>query len=875
MNAFRSVLPALGLATLLARSPLAAATWDGGLSHNNFTANDAWSTPNNWVEGFVPASSSTTDITFALSGLRTTANQNVVAPFNLRNLTFAAGSNVTQLSGNSLNVVSGGAIAQHSGTGVRLALPIMFAAATNITGTGTGRLTIDGTLDGATSVLNLFGASGHPGTLLVTLGGNNRTAGVTLGSPNGGITPTDLTLATDQATGAGALLFYNGNTLRASGARVLPNGLVLNSQPINGLSSNFTFGSGGDLNVDGAIAVASTGKTLRIENAFTNFRGNITGTARLTKDGPGTLRLTGADNSGFTGGWVINAGQLQLRQPNAASACAVWINVDNGLDLQGQAAVTLGGLGGNGALALGNTALTIGNTAFTGVEFGGAITSAAPTAGSVRVVGAGHELVLRGVSSFGALTAETGSFVLGAGSRVTVGNDVNVGSVTSVPGGLTVRDGGALAMSGDKSLIIVGPNGTGLTVTGTDSIVSNPFQIVVTGTGSDTAKLTVANGGSVTSVYSIIGAASSSGTGALEILNGGAVSNFAGIIGFVAGSPGVARVSGAGSRWNMSNSLGMGGFSEGQRGGVGSLRIEPGGIVSTPAVTYWTANSRIDVAGGLLSTNVLLNSVPAGGSAVLALSDPDESTSALSVGADGSSFNFSGSVTNSDTAPGGLTKVGSGTLVLSGPLSYTGTTRVLGGTLWIPQSNLFATLLEIGAGGTLQLTGVWGTNGVSRTTIAAGGRLTGGGVLRGSVNNAGLIEVTGNQSLVIGGPFQNSGRLRISGGSTFTANQSLVNTGVIDLISAGPVTLPPGFVNQGVILDRYSVRLNVQPAGNGISLAVTGFAGHTYRVQRSSALDGGAFVDFSAPLPVSTDGTILFFDSTPPPGRVFYRVVVD
>ncbi|MBS0656820.1 MAG: autotransporter-associated beta strand repeat-containing protein [Verrucomicrobia bacterium] len=871
---FRLLL-ALGCAGLAnTPGPLTAATWDGGLSHNNFTVNDLWSTPNNWVEGAAPVSSATTDITFALSGLRTTATQNIAGTFNLRNLTFAAGANVTQLSGNALNIVSGGAIAQNSNTAVRIAQPLQFAASTNITGTGTGRLTLDGPLDGAASILNFFGANGNPGSLLVTLSGTNRTAAVTLGSPTGGITPVDLTLATDQATGAGSVLFYNGNTLRAAGVRTLANGLLLNHQPSNGLPNVYTFGSGGDLIVDGVVAVASAGKTLRIENALTNFRGNLSGSAPLTKAGPGDLRLAGTNNTAFNGRWVINEGKILLKEANAVSLNLVVINVDNGLDLQGNAAVTLGGLGGSGALALGSTALTIGNTALTGVEYSGAITSSSPTVGSVRVVGAQHELVLRGVSSFGGLIAETGSCVLGAGASVTLGGDVSVGSETSVPGTLTVRDGGVLTMN-DRTLVVVGPTGTGLTVTGQGSSLSGPFQIVVTGSGTDTAKLTVASGGTVNSLFGIFGANSSSGTGALEIQAGGTLNNAAGIVGFINGSPGVARVGGFGAVWNMNTSLGMGGFSEAQRGGVGSLRIELGGLVQTPSTTFWTANCRIDAAGGKLTINRLINNVPAGGSAILALSDPDETVSALTIGADGSSSNFTGTVTNSDVAPGGLTKLGDGTVVLSGPVSYTGTTRVLGGKLSIPQLNFFGTLLEIGNGGTYELSSIWGTNGVSRTTIAAGGRLIGSGVLRGSVNNAGLIELNGNiQQMIIGGPFQNSGRLRVARGARFTASQSMVNTGVLDLITAGAVDLSPDFVNQGVILDRHSVKLASSVVGSNVTVTVTAFGGHTYRVQRSTSPDAG-FVDWSQPVTISSDSTLTMLDTLPPSGKAFYRVVID
>lgn len=853
---------------------LPAATWDGGLSHNNFTLNDFWSTPNNWVEGAAPLSTPTTDITFALSGIRTTTNQNILPNYTLRNLTFAAGSNVTALGGNALTIASGGRIAQNSSMAVRIAQPISFAAATNITGSGSARLSFDGVLSGSTAPLSLFGAPDHPGSLLVSLNAANTVSGLILGSESPGFLPVDLTLGNNGAAGAGTIAVFNGNTLRSAGGRTLTNGLVLSVQA-NGLPPTFTFGSGGDLTFNGPIGLGIVAKTLQVDNALTVFRGNLTGGARVTKTGSGILRLAGTDNSGFNGTYVIDEGQVQLKEANAAIASPIVINVPNGFDLQGNSSAAIGGLAGSGALTLDQATLTVGNTSFVG-DYSGSITSASPTTGTLRVVGSNHELTLSGTSSFGTLLAETGTTILRGGASVSIGNGVTVGTETSsIAGTLTLRDGAVLSLGSSRTFGIIGPAGTGVIVIGAGSRLHAGFQIVVTGTGSDTARMTVANQGTVDATFGIIGAASSTGTGALEVLNGGQLVTAAGIIGFINNSPGVVRVSGGGAAWRMSVSLGMGGFSAGQRGGVGSLRIEPGGSVTATATNYWTANCRIDVAGGLLATGSLVNNVTGGGSAILALSDPDENNSALQIGTDGSSSNFTGTVTNSDTAPGGLTKVGSGTLTLSGPVSYTGRTRVLGGTMSVPQPNLFATLLEIGPGATFQLGGIWGTNGVSQTTIAANGRLIGSGILRGSVNNAGLIEVSGVQSLVVGGPMQNSGVLRVSNGASFTANQSFVNTGVIDLISAGNVSFPPNFTNNGVILDRNSVRVLAQPTPAGVHLTITAFAGHTYTLQRSAALDGSVFSDVSGSIFAPTDGTLVYTDTTPPPGKAFYRVRID
>lgn len=854
-------LLALGL------GPVSAATWDGGLSHNNFTVNDLWSTGNNWVDG-VPLSSAVTDLTFALSGARTTSSQNLGDNFTLRSLTFAAGSNVTAVTGNSLIFAANARITQDSGTAVRVAQNLNFTAEAIVSGSGSGRLTLEGGLSGAQ--LRIFGGLGSPATLLVTLANANTFGGLNLGTSAAGCAPVDLTLVDNLSAGLQSITFFNGNTLRLSGTRTLSNPVTLASQA-NNLPNVFTIGAGGDLQLTGSVTFNTVNKTLRIDNALTTLAGNLSGSALVSKAGSGTLSLAGLDNSAFVGTWKIDAGRLLLKNGNASSAGRIVLNVDDGLDLNQLATVSIGGLAGTGALALGATTLVVGNTTAAAQPYLGAITSAAPNQGTIRVVGAGHELLLQsGTSSFGYLNAETASVRLD-GAQISLGGGAGVGSNDSVPGSLTLVNGARLTLTHPSSTLnVTGPAGTLVTVSGTASQLTAGLQIVVTGTGTATAQLKV-DGGATSATFTVIGAASSTGSGAMEVLNGGRVTDVGGILGISNGSPGQARIGGTGSIW-INQTLGLGGFSQSFRGGVGTLLIEEGGTVETQAgTTLWTRGSRIDVAGGRLFTGSLTAEDI---NVTLAVSDPDEFNSALVIGTDGSSSVYSGALTNSFTAPGGLTKTGLGQLTLTGALSFTGRTRVQQGSMRVPNSNLFATLLDLDPATTFTFSGVWGSNGVSHTTIAGGAILRGDGTLRGSVDNAGLIEVVGSQSLLLSGPVQNSGRIRVASGASFGASQSLTNSGVIDLISAGSITLPANFINQGRVLDRHSLSPTVSVAGGNAVIHATGFAGHTYRLQRADALTG-AFSDLGSAQMLTADGPVAFVDTTPPAGTAFYRIQVD
>ena len=759
--------------------PVHAAIWDGGLAHGDFTLNGLWSTGNNWQD-VIPVSGPATDVVFVLSGIRTTATQNLANPFTLRSLTFSPGSNVVAVTGDPLNFANGGSIAQNSAVSAVVSNAIIWNGTGVVTGIGTAELALAATMSGLGAVRYVGGAGGT--TLFVKVGGANTYAGGTLvGESAGGYSPVDVTFAANTAAGPGSIQFFNGNTIRGgNGARTFANQLGLSSNA-NGLGNVFTFGSGDDMTFTGPIVVTNVPQTLDVENAVTTFAGNLTGSASLTKTGPGKLVLNGA-NAGLT---------LAAGAQNTLKAIAV----ENGtMDLDG--------------------------------------------------------------------------------SRTTLDAGVTVGATAAVPA-MNLVSGGFLACGSNAGSIVSGPPGTSLNMAGGFQWNAG-FQLVIAagfGPGFSSGVVNVRSAAFLNGTFMIVGAGGPDGVGTLNIESQGSVLSSAGIVGFTGGSAGHVVITGASSKWTNSVSLGIGGFSSAQSGGVGNVTVADGAILEVQGTTtFWTAGGKIDVKGGQyftrsLVTNALTN-------ATVALSDPDDDHSALTLGAGGDSTTFPGTISNGSSGPGGITKVDGGTVTFTGPLSFTGPIRVFGGKLVVPQSFPFATITHVANGSSLEFTGTWGTNTFSQTTIASGSTLVASGTLKGSVTNSGVIEVSAGKNLAMTGSVVNHGVMRFKTGATFSASGTLVNHGVIDVITAGGFTPPPGFVNNGLIIDRTSIITSITKLETLVTVGSPKlYGGHVYQLQAGDS-PGTAFVGIGVPFTVNSDQPISTNLGEIVPQR-FYRWKVD
>ena len=149
---------------------------------------------------------------------------------------------------------------------------------------------------------------------------------------------------------------------------------------------------------------------------------------------------------------------------------------------------------------------------------------------------------------------------------------------------------------------------------------------------------------------------------------------------------------------------------------------------------------------------------------------------------------ISGASTNTT---GGLTKVGAGTLTLSGTNLYTGLTTVSAGTLAYGASNVISTgaVTVNGATAVLDL-GASHTDTVGTVTLAGGGSITGTGTS--ALTSTGTFEMqSGSVSAILAGSGivmnkTTSGTVTLTGANTYTGGTN-INGGILNVGSSGAI----------------------------------------------------------------------------------------
>ncbi|HEX8323555.1 MAG TPA: autotransporter-associated beta strand repeat-containing protein, partial [Tepidisphaeraceae bacterium] len=751
-------------------------SWIGATTGSTNDAAHDYNNTANWAGGVIDDSFNgvtlTANTTLYLSANRTTGAAGLDLNYNgAFDLTIQSNSVTTR----TLTLGTGGIFGSFGGGNSRMVTIGNVTNAVNVSmGGGTPTMTVTDEFD--TLVIKNVLSNGS----LIKAGAGNLTL-IGANTYAGGTTVSDGTLNVGDHTSPGSNPYTN--TALGSGAVTVSNAILnLDTQASGGsvyvitiannilLNGSATLKSTeGENHLTGTLTITGTSNSIqpRTSNKAIAIDGAITGSGSVDITGinnafsPGNVQINSSNNTGFTGTLTVNGAtnvgvQLAIASntslvnatvvvngpiPATVSANSVYTQKTSPLIfLTGVTAAQLGMLGGTGDIALlTNTAsaavaLTVGanntNNTYSGVLSG--------TGSSLTKTGTGA-LALGGANTF------TGGIMLSAGT-------LNLNHAAAVgTGGLTIAAGSTIDNTSGGAITLNNNLQTwsgSFAYGGTDDLTLGTGAITIGGSRTITT-----NGSATLTVNGVV-------TGAIALTKAGA---------------GRLTLSGANT------------YSGGTTLSAGTLNINHASALGTG--TFAVNGGTIDNTSGAAITLTANNAQTWGGDFTFA------GTNALNLGAGAITLSAARQVTvtaGTLTAGGavagafGLTKAGTGTLVLQGSSTYSGGTTVNAGTLQVgnginPGSNPYAnTMLGTGAvvinsGGTLSFYTQGGGGTVYVNNFANNFTLNGNATLanfEGTNSLNGTVTITGtgnaiqaaypNKHLIIGGTLTGSGAVTLT-----------------------------------------------------------------------------------------------------------------
>jgi len=648
-----------------------------------------------------------------------------------------------------------------------------------------GSLTYAGSLTGSAGLTKL-----GSGTLVLT--GSNTYAGKTF--LNAGV----LNIAADAGLGTAPSpsavvdqITFNGGTLQMAGAFTLATtrGITLNASggTIDTQANNIAYG--GLMAGSGAFTKAGTG-TLTLSSNASTFTGNValnSGTVLLSTGGLGTNATTSGLGNPQTAGRTITVGSGSTLSftahdvfGNAASAPVVQVIINSGNVQTDGHLITLGPITLNGGT------MTAANSSGIGYGF--------DLNGLVSVTGSGTSTLTSASSASQFYLNDTGAYITQF--------DIASGATLQVSGVLR-NNWGSLASGVNKTnagpMILTGAN----TYTGGTTIGGGTLQIA--------GAAGVLGGGSYA------GAISNSGT--LQYSSSAAQT----LSGNISGSGSLIKDTALSTLTLSGSNTYTGGTSV--TAGTLQFAKEVSLYNNTPA--SWTATNLVVSSGATAAFNV-------GGAGEFTISDiatlgalgtaTGGFTSGSAIGLDttnaaGGAITYSGVLANTNTGANtlGLTKLGSGTLILTGTNTYTGVTTIRAGTLTLGNGalgndgvisatggvvdnatlayNLFGAQTYTGV---ISGTGALAKSGAGVITLSASNSFTGGVTINAGtllLGNAGALNSAAGLQNVVAFGAGSTGTLSLNGNSVVVANlttSATPGTPLVQNANSTPVTLTIG-----------------------------------------------------------------------------------
>ena len=588
-----------------------------------------------------------------------------------------------------------------------------------------------------------------------------------------------LTLAAAN-TYAGATT-VNAGTLALSG-----NGSIAASSGVNLAANGAKFdmsGANGNRTIQDLTGVAGTsivlgGNSLTVGTAnSTSFAGNISGGGGLTKTGSGTLILSGANN--YTGGTVVSAGTLQ---GSTAS-------------LQGD---------------ITNNAAVVFDQAISGI-YAGVMSGT----GSLTKTGGGT-LILSGISTYGGGTTVNGG-------ALSISQDANLGAA----GGPLTLAGGTLQMTANIATSRATTLGTG---GGTFDVATGTTftqNSVIGGSGG----LTKAGGGTlVLTQNNTYGGGTTISDGILQLGNGGTTGMIAGNV-----------VNDGVLAFNRSDNITF----AGDIGGSGSVAYMGPGTVTLTGNSTYTGGTAI-IGGTVLAGSD--SAFGAAGKGLTIVGGTVQATTSFTMArpitltTPGGTFDTNGytlTLQGTITGSGGLTKQGTGTLVLESVNTYGGATTINAGTLALSGTGSIAGSSGVAlaaSGATFDISGASGSQtiqdfaGVAGTSVVLGNNSLTFGTAN-STSFAGSISGTGGLTK------QGSGTLTLESYGGYSG-ATTINAGTLAIVGAGGIGSSSLTVASGATFD-------ISGSGNTENSVADLAGGGTVRLGSNELVVGNATGTFS------------------------------
>jgi autotransporter-associated beta strand protein len=461
--------------------------------------------------------------------------------------------------------------------------------------------------------------------------------------------------------------------------------------------------------------------------------GHLAGSAGLTKTGTNSVTMNLTGNT-YTGNTVISNGTFKIGAANVIPGGTGNGNVIlNGLLDLNTFSNSINGLTGTGivdTMAGGTASLTVGgNNAAS--SFAGSIRN---TAGTLSLIKTGtNTLTLTGSNTFsGNLFANAGTVVIDSGgSANNITSWVSIGQQNTDNATLTLKGTGSLATTFDFNVGDIGSAMGTMNVQDNASLTVSNFFIASANAAGSTASGTVnQTGGSVTQTsptvgtFVIGGRTSASGVGVYN-LSGGTLTATAGIR---VGSYGTGTFNQSGGTVIANGGVNIARLTN----SVGTYNLN-GGTLSTYNVTSsMTNNAVFNFNGGLLQA---LNP---GSPFLSALQAANVLAGGAIIDSGTNSITVSQPLLYGGIGTGGLAKLGTGALTLSGANTYIGATVISNGTL-IVDGSLSSASAVTNYGGTLA-----GAGTINGPVVVPAGTLRAGDL-------AGIGTLTINNSLTMQG----------------------------------------------------------------------------------------------------------------------------